>query len=174
MNARTAVPSQNSVHLVAIELIGFCCTVRESCAQASLPSLPSFGPASERAPNSKWRSWPCATSSPLQQTAPRRLRLSRADRFLWMLLSRVWSGWRVPCRSCNPPPSFRGIVASSPGRCASAGSRHQLWTRFRSPVAEFWHRGARDRAARPVAESVRGAPDRDAEARVSRSCHRVE
>src|SRR6516164_4371836 len=30
----------------------------------------------------------------LQQAAPRRLQLSRADRFLWVLLSRVWSGWR--------------------------------------------------------------------------------
>jgi len=30
----------------------------------------------------------------LQQAAPRRLRLSRADRLLWVLLSRVWRGWR--------------------------------------------------------------------------------
>src|SRR6266852_742463 len=30
----------------------------------------------------------------LQQTAPRRPRLSRADRLLWVLLSRVWTGWR--------------------------------------------------------------------------------
>jgi hypothetical protein len=30
----------------------------------------------------------------LQQAAPRRLRLSQADRLLWVLLSRVWSRWR--------------------------------------------------------------------------------
>jgi hypothetical protein len=30
----------------------------------------------------------------LQQAAPRRLRLRRADRLLWVLLSRVWRGWR--------------------------------------------------------------------------------
>jgi len=29
----------------------------------------------------------------LQQAAPKRPRLSRADRLLWVLLSRVWTGW---------------------------------------------------------------------------------
>src|SRR6516162_10090238 len=38
----------------------------------------------------------------LQQAAPRRLRLSRADRLLWVLLSRVWSGWRRTVQIVQP------------------------------------------------------------------------
>jgi transposase InsO family protein len=38
----------------------------------------------------------------LQQAAPRRLRLSRADRLFWVLLSRVWSGWRDAVQIVKP------------------------------------------------------------------------
>jgi hypothetical protein len=38
----------------------------------------------------------------LQQAAPRRLRLSRADRLLGVLLSRVWSGWRGAVQIVKP------------------------------------------------------------------------
>src|SRR6516162_4490811 len=38
----------------------------------------------------------------LQQAAPRRLRLSRADRFLWVLFSRVWSRWRGAVQIVKP------------------------------------------------------------------------
>src|SRR5262249_43783265 len=38
----------------------------------------------------------------LQQTAPRQRRLSRADRFFWVLLSRVWSGWRETVQIVQP------------------------------------------------------------------------
>jgi putative transposase len=31
----------------------------------------------------------------LQRTRPRRLRLAKADRWLWSLLSRIWTGWRT-------------------------------------------------------------------------------
>jgi len=31
----------------------------------------------------------------LQRTRPRRLRLAKADRWLWGQLSRIWSGWRT-------------------------------------------------------------------------------
>jgi transposase InsO family protein len=31
----------------------------------------------------------------LQRTRPRRLRLAKADRCLWSLLSRIWTGWRT-------------------------------------------------------------------------------
>src|SRR5215475_13426953 len=31
----------------------------------------------------------------LQRSRPRRLRLARADRWLWAWLSRAWSGWRT-------------------------------------------------------------------------------
>jgi hypothetical protein len=30
----------------------------------------------------------------LQRTRPRRIRLDKADRWLWMSLSRVWTEWR--------------------------------------------------------------------------------
>ena len=38
----------------------------------------------------------------LQQAAPRRLRLNRADRLLWVLLSRVWRGWRGAVQIVQP------------------------------------------------------------------------
>src|SRR5215471_6878889 len=38
----------------------------------------------------------------LQQAAPRRLRLSRADRLLWVLLSRVWRRWRNALQIVQP------------------------------------------------------------------------
>ena len=31
----------------------------------------------------------------LHRTRPRRLRLAKADRWLWSLLSRIWTGWRT-------------------------------------------------------------------------------
>src|SRR6266581_3828077 len=31
----------------------------------------------------------------LQRTRPRRLRLAKTDRWLWGLLSRMWTGWRT-------------------------------------------------------------------------------
>jgi putative transposase len=38
----------------------------------------------------------------LQQAAPRRLRLSRGDRLFWVLLSRVWTGWRQTVHIVQP------------------------------------------------------------------------
>src|SRR6266516_4857051 len=38
----------------------------------------------------------------LQQAAPRRPRLSRADRLFWVLLSRVWTGWRRTVHIVQP------------------------------------------------------------------------
>src|SRR5712692_1294657 len=43
----------------------------------------------------------------LQQTAPRRPRLSRADRLLWVLLSRVWTGWRRTVHIVQPATVVR-------------------------------------------------------------------
>jgi hypothetical protein len=31
----------------------------------------------------------------LQRTRPRRSRLTRADRWLWVVLARLWTGWRT-------------------------------------------------------------------------------
>src|SRR6516162_3044973 len=38
----------------------------------------------------------------LQRAAPRRLRLSQADRLVWVVLSRVWSGWRDAVQIVQP------------------------------------------------------------------------
>src|SRR3984893_3424829 len=38
----------------------------------------------------------------LQANAPRRLRLQRSDRVLWVLLSRFWSGWRRCLQMVQP------------------------------------------------------------------------
>src|SRR5215472_4106351 len=43
----------------------------------------------------------------LQQAAPRRLRLTRADRLLWVLLSRVWSRWRDAVQIVQPATVVR-------------------------------------------------------------------
>ena len=50
-----------------------------------------------------------------QKNAPGRLRLQRSDRFLWVLLSRFWSGWADACRWFNPIRSSVGTEALSPG-----------------------------------------------------------
>src|SRR5579864_8731813 len=31
----------------------------------------------------------------LQRTRPRRVRLAKTDRWLWVVLSRIWTGWRT-------------------------------------------------------------------------------
>ena len=38
----------------------------------------------------------------LQANAPRRLHLQRSDRLLWILLSRLWSGWRTCLHMVQP------------------------------------------------------------------------
>lgn len=41
-------------------------------------------------------------SAVLRQRAPRRLRLGRTDRLVWVLLSRVWSRWRETVQIVSP------------------------------------------------------------------------
>jgi putative transposase len=43
----------------------------------------------------------------LQQAAPKRSHLSRADRLLWVLLSRVWTGWRRSVQIVQPATVVR-------------------------------------------------------------------
>jgi hypothetical protein len=50
----------------------------------------------------------------LQQAAPKRPRLSRADRLLWVLLSRVWNGWRRTIQIVQPATSSAGIAERLP------------------------------------------------------------
>ena len=42
-----------------------------------------------------------------QNNAPRRLRLQRSDRILWVLLSRWWPGWRRSLHIVRPDNSDR-------------------------------------------------------------------
>ena len=62
----------------------------------------------------------------LQQTAPRRLQLSRADRFLWVLLSRVWSRWREAVQIVQPATvvSWHRRLFAWHWRWRSAGPRN--------------------------------------------------
>src|SRR5205807_7248031 len=48
-----------------------------------------------------------------------RLRLSRADRFLWVWLARLWSGWRLALLIVKPEPSSPGIARDSD--CTGSG-----------------------------------------------------
>ena len=43
----------------------------------------------------------------LQKNAPRRLRFHRCDRFLWVVLSRFWSGWRRCLQMVQPDTVLR-------------------------------------------------------------------
>src|SRR5713101_7093073 len=43
----------------------------------------------------------------LQQAAPKRPHLSRADRLLWVLLSQVWTGWRRGVQIVQPATVVR-------------------------------------------------------------------
>src|SRR5205807_8011208 len=55
----------------------------------------------------------------LQANALRRLRLQRADRLLWVLLSRFWRGWRRCLQTGQP----RTVVAWHRRACAAYSTR---------------------------------------------------
>ena len=44
----------------------------------------------------------------LHRTRPRRLRLAKADRWLWSLLSRIWTGWRTALVVVKPETVIAG------------------------------------------------------------------
>ena len=70
-----------------------------------------------------------------QKNAPGRLRLQRSDRFLWVLLSRFWSGWRRCMQMVQPDTVLR-------------------W--HRSAFAWYWTRKSRRLFGRPeVAANIR-------------------
>jgi putative transposase len=64
----------------------------------------------------------------LQKNAPPRLRLQRSDRFLWIVLSRWWPGWRCSLHIVRPAT----VIA---------------W--HRRAFAWYWTRKSRRRAGRP-------------------------
>src|SRR5215471_10835764 len=49
---------------------------------------------------------------------PSAVQLTRADRLLWVWLSRFWHGWRTTVVIVKPEPSSPGIPAQSPARQA--------------------------------------------------------
>ena len=51
----------------------------------------------------------------LQKNAPRRLRFHCCDRFLWVVLSRFWSGWRRCLEMVQPDTVLVGTTELSPG-----------------------------------------------------------
>src|SRR5450755_39399 len=71
-----------------------------------------------------------------QKSAPRRLRLQRSDRLLWVLLSRWWPGWRRSLHIVRPDT----VIA---------------W--HRRAFAWYWTRNSRRRPGRPnVPAEIRG------------------
>src|SRR6267143_2905813 len=69
-----------------------------------------------------------------QKNAPRRLRLQRCDRLLWVVLYRFWSGWRRCLQMVQPNTVLR-------------------W--HRGAFAWHWTRKSRRLPGRPVAENIR-------------------
>jgi hypothetical protein len=82
----------------------------------------------------------------LQQATPRRLRLSRTDRLLWVVLSRVWSRWRDAVQIVQPATVVQ----------ASASIRVALALAIRAAPP----RSSADRRRRPRTDSMEGSTRR--------------
>ena len=65
----------------------------------------------------------------LQRTRPRRLRLAKADRWLWVVLSRFWTEWRTALVIVKPETVVawhrQGFRLGGPGRAAAAWGDRQ-------------------------------------------------
>ena len=65
----------------------------------------------------------------LQRTRPRRLRLAKADRWLWVVLSRFWTEWRTALVIVKPETVVawhrQGFRLWWPGRAAAAWGDRQ-------------------------------------------------
>src|SRR5438128_231724 len=55
----------------------------------------------------------------LQRTQPRRLRLTKADRWLWIGLSRIWFGWRTALVVVKPETVIASCAKTRPVRLRS-------------------------------------------------------
>jgi hypothetical protein len=97
------VPTENSVHLVAIELAGLglisCTDMRASVIGLLATIRSSLRTRAELEIEILALRHQLAV---LQQAAPRRLQLTRTDRLLRVLLSRVWRGWRGGIQIVQP------------------------------------------------------------------------
>src|ERR1700730_9245347 len=69
--------------------LSFCCPFRFGHLQFSIPCRPAGGD-------------PRHQLAVFQKNAPRRLRLQRSDRLLWVLLARWWPGWRRSLHIVRP------------------------------------------------------------------------
>jgi hypothetical protein len=61
----------------------------------------------------------------LQRARPRRLRLAKADRWLWVVLSRVWTEWRAALFIVSLRPSSPGTDEAS--ACGGRGRAATEW-----------------------------------------------
>jgi hypothetical protein len=80
----------------------------------------------------------------LQRTRPRRVRLAKMDRWLWVLLARLWTGWRTALVIVKPETviawhrrGFRSFLTTS-------GDDLQENIRIRQPVRWHGHGGSPD------------------------------
>src|SRR6267378_1341869 len=79
----------------------------------------------------------------LRRTRPRRVQLAKADRWLWVLLSRIWAGWRTALVIVKPETVI-----------AWHRQGFRLWWGLEEPAPH----GTTDRASgRPRADSYDGA-----------------
>ena len=60
-----------------------------------------------------------------ERSRPRRLRLSKADRLLWVWFSRVWTKWRTALVIVTPETVSPGIGAAS--ACSGRGRAVVAW-----------------------------------------------
>src|ERR1700732_4614287 len=71
----------------------------------------------------------------LRRSAAKPLKLTSADRLLWICLSRLWHDWRSALAIVKPETALAGIMpafaCSGPGRCGTA-NRDDLSFRARS------------------------------------------
>ena len=127
------VPIENSIRVESAESsmlyeIIVLSTMNPRLSSLFLPcSPPVFGP---RASLQTEVLALCHQLAVLQVNAPRRLRLQRSDRLLWILLSRFWSGWRACLRIVQPATVIawhRRAFASIGDGSRNARREDQAW-----------------------------------------------
>jgi hypothetical protein len=71
----------------------------------------------------------------LQRTRPPRLRLGQMDRWLWVMLSRIWTGWRTALVIVKPETviAWHRHVSGCGGRGRAAGPGDRQCRRTSAP-----------------------------------------
>jgi hypothetical protein len=95
----------------------------------------------------------------LQRSRPRRVRLAKTDRWLWVLLSRLWTGWRTRSSSSSPTPPSHGTDAvfncGGPGRVGVASGDRLCPANIRTLIREMAEANPRWAAARMHGELLK-------------------